>query len=629
MSRYGQFWEVEGGGHDKARVVMEAAQARRAGTEQSSLHLPEILRVSSAKESDPINTAGKVQVSSAYLQPQHDDDCMQPLPSPRALFAAVPGFKMSTRVQKSDDFQSLAQSSQKQNAGGTYKTHAVETLDREIRLVDEKLKLLQNEAQGNRGKKLLLTTGQRAKIGMLKRDRQAFVVERNRHVLRLLTTEFARCVSSFMEGVLHSLADFANMDEVRTELHKQPGYLETWKELSTLPKDGVKSKEEIEEFKAYLQSHELEALAGLEKDFFFALQKHELPATPALPDEGNENETEIDLQEMQQNIETLKQFIPGYGKGAAISDLTSSIPHKAAQYLKTKVTKMAAEVEYKAMTDENDVVDPNMSSDDMIHGHHSNVIEEEKMPIKRGWLEFEENDERGRNEFVGELQGGYEHGLGTMLFIDGTQYRGNFCSGHSDGFGHEIYADGSSYKGQFRENMRHGLGVYLSSLGEKYYGEWAHGERHGHGAVSQIAQGNTETLLVSFENGDFVNILQDKSLEDDLQDRMDAVLRQAIETAQMAQGLATEIRNQGKKEVQKGNFKEISNAVHGPAVQYEGALFEGAKIESVEKLAAPHQDLRTWLDAIGLIFATDPIRSQGKNCLLVLLIQCIHPCPNP
>ena len=78
--------------------------------------------------------------------------------------------------------------------------------------------------------------------------------------------------------------------------------------------------------------------------------------------------------------------------------------------------------------------------------------------------------------------------------------------------------------------MRNGIGVFMSPHGEQYCGEWSEGERHGLGIVSKNSAGACKKIFASFEHGDLVEIMQDDARENDLNQRVQQVVRQAVET---------------------------------------------------------------------------------------------------
>ncbi len=53
-------------------------------------------------------------------------------------------------------------------------------------------------------------------------------------------------------------------------------------------------------------------------------------------------------------------------------------------------------------------------------------------------------------------EGDCENGRGTMVFPDGTKYKGGFKAGRRSGQGTYTYSDGGNYTGEWRDNLRHG-----------------------------------------------------------------------------------------------------------------------------------------------------------------------------
>ena len=52
-------------------------------------------------------------------------------------------------------------------------------------------------------------------------------------------------------------------------------------------------------------------------------------------------------------------------------------------------------------------------------------------------------------------EGDCENGRGTMVYPDGTKYKGAFKAGRRSGQGTYTYSDGGNYTGEWRDNLRH------------------------------------------------------------------------------------------------------------------------------------------------------------------------------
>jgi len=83
-----------------------------------------------------------------------------------------------------------------------------------------------------------------------------------------------------------------------------------------------------------------------------------------------------------------------------------------------------------------------------------------------------------------------------------VKYSGEYRYGQKHGLGSMVYPDGSSYRGQWAYNQRHGRGTYFYKNGDKYSGEWKEGKRHGNGVFVYV---KTQSQLVgNFVNGQMV-----------------------------------------------------------------------------------------------------------------------------
>jgi len=100
--------------------------------------------------------------------------------------------------------------------------------------------------------------------------------------------------------------------------------------------------------------------------------------------------------------------------------------------------------------------------------------------------------------YVGELQGGLQHGDGKWVTADGNNtYKGQWSDGRRHGFGTYTYASGNKYAGQYKQDKQEGEGTFMyADSGAIYEGQWANGMRHGFGKFTasngQIAQGRFE-----------------------------------------------------------------------------------------------------------------------------------------
>lgn len=161
-----------------------------------------------------------------------------------------------------------------------------------------------------------------------------------------------------------------------------------------------------------------------------------------------------------------------------------------------------------------------------------------------GALEYGPDDPEGRKQYVGAILDEARLGLGSMRWIDGTCYQGEWTHDKSNGYGVETYTDGSVYRGQFSEDKRSGLGSWTDPLGTRYVGGWQAGEKHGSGIVMKLVGGEFKCALCTFEAGALKgNELvheEDPRCAEVLQN-VEAVVRDATQMAEAAKKLEAEV----------------------------------------------------------------------------------------
>lgn len=87
--------------------------------------------------------------------------------------------------------------------------------------------------------------------------------------------------------------------------------------------------------------------------------------------------------------------------------------------------------------------------------------------------------------YIGDWnQRGQKHGMGSMMFSDGTRYDGAFSNGVCSGLGVMCFPDGAKYEGEFMQGWFHGHGVFWRSDGMKYEGEFRGGRIWGLGLIT-------------------------------------------------------------------------------------------------------------------------------------------------
>ena len=107
---------------------------------------------------------------------------------------------------------------------------------------------------------------------------------------------------------------------------------------------------------------------------------------------------------------------------------------------------------------------------------------------------------RGTMHFVsgalysGEWRAGVREGYGIMRFAGGETYEGQWVGNQCEGHGVHTYADGSTYDGEWLASRRDGEGVYTFANGSRFEGGYRNGLRDGVGTfyfpngVAQISR---------------------------------------------------------------------------------------------------------------------------------------------
>ena len=96
-------------------------------------------------------------------------------------------------------------------------------------------------------------------------------------------------------------------------------------------------------------------------------------------------------------------------------------------------------------------------------------------------LEVVGKELRGEGEVNAQ---GEREGRGTMVFVSGDMYEGQWLAGNQHGQGKSTGAEGSVYVGGYVEGKRHGHGKYTYPFGGYYEGEWADSKQHGRGKIT-------------------------------------------------------------------------------------------------------------------------------------------------
>ena len=90
------------------------------------------------------------------------------------------------------------------------------------------------------------------------------------------------------------------------------------------------------------------------------------------------------------------------------------------------------------------------------------------------------------------------NGLGTVMFVKGDKYVGNFKNGKRYWKGTYTYANGKKYIGEFKDNKRSGQGTLFADDGSIIFsGIWDEGKRSGTAA-------DLETIMMDVSGGVYV-----------------------------------------------------------------------------------------------------------------------------
>ncbi len=94
----------------------------------------------------------------------------------------------------------------------------------------------------------------------------------------------------------------------------------------------------------------------------------------------------------------------------------------------------------------------------------------------------EEIKKSSMTTYKGDKKDGRMHGKGTMNYVDGSIYTGEWANGKRSGVGKLTWMSGKGeYYGQWKEDMKDGYGESVFPNGGSYRGEWKEGKIHGYG----------------------------------------------------------------------------------------------------------------------------------------------------
>ena len=86
--------------------------------------------------------------------------------------------------------------------------------------------------------------------------------------------------------------------------------------------------------------------------------------------------------------------------------------------------------------------------------------------------------------YGGCIKGDCVNGQGTMSFVHGGKYTGQFKNGKLHGHGTLVTSEGTKYIGSFKENRFHGQGTVIFPDGRRYEDHFRDGKMSGHGKMT-------------------------------------------------------------------------------------------------------------------------------------------------
>ena len=86
-------------------------------------------------------------------------------------------------------------------------------------------------------------------------------------------------------------------------------------------------------------------------------------------------------------------------------------------------------------------------------------------------------------KYTGGLLNGFPDGHGTLIYDNGTIYKGDFENGKKHGFGRLHIPERYTYKGQFLNDQFEGTGEKINENGTIYSGEFLKGLEDGQGCL--------------------------------------------------------------------------------------------------------------------------------------------------
>ena len=108
-------------------------------------------------------------------------------------------------------------------------------------------------------------------------------------------------------------------------------------------------------------------------------------------------------------------------------------------------------------------------------------------------------------------------GEGTMIFDNGSSYKGHCINGMMEGEGVYKWKDGRVYMGHYKNNLINGFGTYSWPYGQKYVGEFMNGKYHGRGSFT--SEGKTREGV--WENNKIIKLYKNSQRSQNTSNRLD------------------------------------------------------------------------------------------------------------
>lgn len=115
------------------------------------------------------------------------------------------------------------------------------------------------------------------------------------------------------------------------------------------------------------------------------------------------------------------------------------------------------ETESIAPLNEDDYVENLLYSGSTYTGY---IDREARVPNGKGTMEYLDG-----GKYYGEWENGVRQGQGTMMYSNGDKYEGAWQDGKKYGKGTYIWSDGKKYEGKYKDDMRDGDGVFIGWTG--------------------------------------------------------------------------------------------------------------------------------------------------------------------